>query len=96
MNTPDEGKPERRLVRVQLDLPQEQVQQLDRLVEEAGLGTRKDLFNNALALMNWAVRELRRGRAIASVDEQAERFTELQMPFFSALSQSQEPTPKKK
>ena len=79
-------KPDRALTRVQLDIPKEQVAQLDQLAREAGLGTRKDLFNNALALMNWAVREVRRGRTIASVDEQAQRFTELQMPFLTALS----------
>jgi len=75
-----------RITRVQLDLPAERVAQLDRLADEAGFSTRKDLFNNALALLQWAVKETRRGRAIASVDEKAERFTELNMPFLSEIS----------
>lgn len=76
----------RSVTRVQLDLPAERVAQLDRLVEEAGFSTRKDLFNNALALLQWAVKEARRGRAIASVDEATDRLTELNMPFLSDLS----------
>lgn len=76
----------RGVTRVQLDLPAERVEQLDRLAGEAGFSTRKDLFNNALALLQWAVKEARRGRAIASVDEANDRFTELNMPFLSDLS----------
>jgi ferric iron reductase protein FhuF len=72
--------------RVQLVLPAERVRMLDQLAAEAGVTTRKDLFNNALALLNWAVREVRRGRVIASVDERAQRFTELQMPMLDAVA----------
>ncbi|WP_369943058.1 hypothetical protein [Xanthomonas medicagonis] len=76
----------RSVTRVQLDLPSDRVDQLDQLVNEAGFATRKELFNNALALLQWAVKEARRGRAIASVDEANDRFTELNMPFLSELS----------
>lgn len=79
-------KPGRGAVRVQLDLSAERVAQLDRLVGEAGFSTRKELFNNALALLQWAVKEARRGRTIASVDEANDRFTELNMPFLSDVS----------
>ena len=82
----EQPKPGRGVTRVQLDLSAERVEQLDRLAGEAGFSTRKDLFNNAFALLQWAVKEARRGRAIASVDEKAERFTELNMPFLSELS----------
>jgi metal-responsive CopG/Arc/MetJ family transcriptional regulator len=85
----------RGVTRVQLDLPTDRVDQLDRLVNEAGFSTRKDLFNNALALLQWAVKEARRGRAIASVDEANDRFTELNMPFLSELSHEVASKPKK-
>lgn len=84
MESPRSG---RDTTRVQLDLPTKRVEQLDRLLSEAGFSTRKDLFNNAIALLSWAVKEARRGRTIASVDERTERFTELNMPFLSELSQ---------
>ncbi len=73
------------LTRVQLDLSTERLEQLERLMEEADFSTRKDLFNNALSLLQWAVKEARRGRSIASVDEKTERFTELNMPFLSDI-----------
>lgn len=71
--------------RVQIVLPTERVRMLDQIAEEAGLATRKDLFNNALTLLNWAVREVKRGRVIASVDESTQRFTELHMPILDAV-----------
>lgn len=54
---------------------------IDRLMARVGLRTKKELFENALSLMSWAVREVERGRVIASVDEKNERYSELQMPF---------------
>src|SRR6266513_240513 len=72
--------------RVQLVLPAERVRMLDQLAAEAGLATRKDLFNNALTLLNWAVREVKRGRVIASVDESTQRFTELHIPMLDAVA----------
>lgn len=86
----EQPKSGRGVTRVQLDLSTERVDQLDRLVSEAGFSTRKDLFNNALALLQWVVKETRRGRAIASVDEANDRFTELNMPFLSELSHQAE------
>jgi hypothetical protein len=38
------------------------------LMEETGLATRKDLFNHALTLFEWAVNERKAGRLVASVD----------------------------
>lgn len=71
--------------RVQIDLPQMRVEALDRLAQEAGLATRKDLFNNALSMLEWAVKHVRQGHVIAAVDPQADRMIELHMPFLSAL-----------
>jgi metal-responsive CopG/Arc/MetJ family transcriptional regulator len=67
------------MVRIQLDLPDDQVAELDKLMEETRLTTRKDLFNNALTLFLWAVKAKKAGRIIASVDED-HRIRELVMP----------------
>jgi metal-responsive CopG/Arc/MetJ family transcriptional regulator len=42
------------MVRIQLDLPDEQVAELDERMAETKLRTRKDFFNNALTLFDWA------------------------------------------
>ena len=67
------------MVRIQLDLPDDQVAELDKLMEETRLTTRKDLFNNALTLFWWAAKAKKAGRIIASVDEN-EQIRELVMP----------------
>ena len=71
---------DRAVTRVQLDMPTDRVEELDLVKAELGLETRKEFFNNALTLMMWAIREVRKGRVIASVDPVNERFSELRMP----------------
>ncbi len=74
------------MVRIQLDLPEEQVKDLDELMRETKLGTRKELFNNALTLFQWAVKSKRAGRAIASLDEENKIAKELVMPALENVS----------
>ena len=68
------------MVRIQLDMPDDRVKELDALMTETGVATRKELFNNALTLFEWAVREKKLGNVIASVDEGAKKMKELVMP----------------
>jgi hypothetical protein len=68
------------MVRIQLDMPDEQVEVLDHLMQDLNIRTRKDLFNNALTLFEWAVKEKRAGRAIASINEADGKFREILMP----------------
>jgi len=42
--------------------------------------TRKDLFNNALTLFQWAVKAKRAGRIVASLDEETGAAKEILMP----------------
>ena len=76
------------MTRVQLDLPEDRVRQIENLVEEAGLPTKKDFFTNAVTLMTWAMREVRAGRIIASVDEQNNRDKEIVLPAFENIAAS--------
>jgi metal-responsive CopG/Arc/MetJ family transcriptional regulator len=73
------------MVRIQLDLPDDQVAELDKLMEETRLTTRKDLFNNALTLFQWAVKAKKAGRVIASIDEN-QRIRELVMPSIENIT----------
>jgi metal-responsive CopG/Arc/MetJ family transcriptional regulator len=74
------------MVRVQLDLHEDQVKELDELMRETKLSTRKDLFNNALTLFEWAVKAKRAGRVIASLDEENKSAKELVMPALENVS----------
>lgn len=75
----------RNVTRFQVELPPERVQLVDEMVRRGGFGSRKELVNNALSLLQWVMKEAERGRAIASVDEAADRYTELHMPFLSQV-----------
>jgi metal-responsive CopG/Arc/MetJ family transcriptional regulator len=68
------------MTRVQLDLREDQVEELDELMKEAKLATRKELFNNALTLFQWAVKAKRAGRIIVSFGEEDRTSKELVMP----------------
>jgi len=74
------------MVRIQLDMPDERVKELDALMEITGSATRKELFNNALTLLEWAVKEKKQGRSIASVDDQEKKLKELAMPALENVS----------
>jgi metal-responsive CopG/Arc/MetJ family transcriptional regulator len=65
--------------RIQLELPEERLNELERLMEQTGTATKKDLLNDALTLFEWALHERQAGRKIASVDEQNQRYKELVM-----------------
>lgn len=74
-----------RLKRLQFDVSDSEVRELDRLMTKCGLLTRKDMFNNALTLLRWAAREIENDRDIASVDDKTEQYFILNMPIFDAL-----------
>ena len=76
------------MVRIQLELPEDQVAELDELMRETKIRTRKDLFNNALTLFAWAVKEKKAGRIIAAIDESQNVVKELLMPALENVSVS--------
>ena len=72
--------------RVQLEFSEVKIKELESLMKELGIVTRKDLFNNALTLFIWAVDEKRGGRTIASIDNETHRYKELLMPALAAAT----------
>jgi hypothetical protein len=76
------------MMRIQLELPEERVRELEQLMSQTGTSTKKDLLNDALTLFEWAVRERQAGRSIASVDEQNQRYKEVVMPSLERSAKS--------
>ena len=74
-----------KLARIQLELPQDKVDRLEKLMRESGIKTKKELLNNALTFLEWAVNERKEGRIIASVDEREKKLKELIMPLFASI-----------
>ena len=73
-------------VRIQIDLDESRVRELDLLMKVCDIATRKELFNNALTLFEWAVTAVREGRTIASLNEQEQKFRELEMPVLRSAA----------
>lgn len=78
----------KKMTRIQFEMSEEKVKELEALMEEGGVRTKKDLFNNALTLLEWSLRERKAGRIIASVDEKEKRYKEIEMPILSAVRKS--------
>lgn len=73
------------LVRLQVELDEEKMKELEQLMEEGKARTKKDFINAALTLLKWAMREKRAGRIIASVDEKKDTYKEIEMPILSEV-----------
>jgi len=76
---------EEKKVRLQLEVSERRLAELQALMEVCDISKQKDLFNAALTLFEWAVEERRRGRTIASIDEASMKYKELAMPALSAV-----------
>ena len=72
-------------VRLQFEVSEEEAQRLDDLRALCGLRTKKDLFNNALTILEWAVRQRQSGRTINSIGPNREQ-CELEMPALESAA----------
>lgn len=79
------------MVRIQVEMPEEQVAELDALMREAKIATRKDLFNNALTLFQWAAKVKRAGQIIGALDEEKGTAKELVMPALENIQRDSAP-----
>jgi hypothetical protein len=73
-------------LRIQVEFARERVQELDALADYCDLATRKELFNNALSLFEWAVNEVKRKNIIASVNEEERTYKQVVMTALSAAA----------
>jgi hypothetical protein len=72
--------------RVQLDLSAAEVERMNWMMKVCGLESRKDLFNNALTLLEWATEEVLAGRKIASFDDETRERRILSMPVLKTAA----------
>ncbi len=75
-----------KIVKVQFEMPEDKLKQIKDLAER-GVGpiSRKDLFNNALTLLQWALKERLSGRIIASIDDKEKKIREIILPILTAV-----------
>ena len=66
-----------------LEISDAQAGLIDELMEVTGITTKKELFSNSLTLFEWAVKEKRLARIIASIDTTGNIIREVIMPALS-------------
>jgi hypothetical protein len=71
--------------RIQFEVNEDRVEDIEELKHKLDLRTKTDLMNNALALLSWAVKQKEEGRKIASIDEQENSYRELVMPSLNSV-----------
>lgn len=71
-------------VRMQFDLPENRMSELEDLMSRCDISTKKELFNYALSLLEWAVSESEQGHDIAAIDRETKQFFSLRMPVLNA------------
>ena len=76
------------MIRVQVEMLEDQVQKLDEIMEKCGIRTKKDLLNNALTLLKWAVKKKEAGCEIVAVNTVSGTYQELDMPVLSNVKRS--------
>ena len=53
-----------KMTRIQFELTEQGVQEFEKLMEATNVATRKDLLNNALTLLEWAIKERQKGELL--------------------------------
>jgi len=75
-------------VRMQFDLPEDRLKELDSLMDKCGISTKKELFNYALTMLEWAVDESENGHDIAAIDRENKQFYSLRMPILKRINRT--------
>lgn len=76
---------EEKKVRLQLEVSERRMSELQELMAACDIHKQKDLFNAALTLFEWAVSERRKGRTVGSIDEANMKYKELALPALMAV-----------
>ncbi len=69
-------------MRIQFEFPKDKAAALETLMKQVGIGTKKELMNNALTLFEWAVNERKNGNKLLSYNEETKSYTEILLPVF--------------
>jgi hypothetical protein len=78
--------PKTKVIRLQIEIDEAQMRELESLAELSGVRTKKDLLNNALTLLKWAARQRMEGYSIQSVNQSEGIVKELEMPLLETLA----------
>jgi hypothetical protein len=67
-------------MQIQIEIDDAGVSLLNEIKERAGLDDYRDVFDNGVALLDWATRQRAAGLVVAAVDEASQSYKEIQLP----------------
>lgn len=74
-----------KIVKLSIELDEDKMKELETMMEEGKVRTKKEFINSALTFLRWAMREKKSGRIIGSLDEKSDSFKEIEMPVLSEV-----------
>ena len=80
-------------MRMNFELPEERVNELKALQSETGSESMKELFNNALTMLEWAIKEVKNGNEIAAVNEADKVYRVFITPLLERVAKKHQPEP---
>lgn len=66
-------------MRLQYEISKEKNAELEKLMKDTGIDTKREFINAAVTLFMWAINEAKNGRSIGSVDEESSKWKEIVM-----------------
>ena len=75
--------------RINMVVNRSKLDEIKKLMEIAGVSTQKELFDNALTLVKWSMRQKMQGKEIGALDRE-NKFKELEMPILEHAKEYQE------
>lgn len=70
--------------RVQFEVPEYVLKEIDDLKGMIGVSSRKEVFTNAIAILEWCAYQVENGKSIAAIDDQEE--CKLYMPILNNIT----------
>lgn len=70
-------------MRIQYELSKEKNKEIEKMMQETEIRTKRDFIDNAIALFEWAIKQRRDGNIISSVNEESNEYKEIIMPSLS-------------
>ena len=67
-------------VRINIEVSRLKFDEIKKLAEISGVSTHKELFDNALTLTKWMMKQRKNGKAVGALSKD-DQFTELEMPI---------------
>ena len=75
-------------MRLNFEFSEQRVDDIKKLMEDAGTETMKELVNNAFTILEWAVDETKAGNEIAAINEEEKVYRVLVTPILQRVAKA--------